>query len=113
MTAPKLNRMLKLEERQQTPDGAGGFSEAWVTLGTLWAQIDSRTGREAARRPAAMVSLTNLRITVRGAPAGHPQRPKPDQRFRDGSRIYRILAVTERDPDARFLTCFADEEVGA
>ncbi|MDJ0859378.1 MAG: head-tail adaptor protein [Dinoroseobacter sp.] len=113
MKVPNLNRKLSLEERQQSPDGAGGFSEAWTPLGTLWAEIDHRTGRETARRPATAVSLTTLRIIVRGAPVGDPSRPKPEQRFREGQRIYRILAVAERDPNARFLTCFADEEVGA
>lgn len=113
MSAPTLSRKLVLEERQQSPDGAGGFLETWVALGTLWAEIDSRSGRETGRRPATAVSLTTLRILTRGAPVGDPRRPKPDQRFRDGARIYRILAVAERDPQAKYLTCFANEEVGA
>jgi head-tail adaptor len=50
------------------------------------------------------------RITVRGAPVGAEQRPRPDQRFRDGSRLFRILAVTERDAAGRYLLCFAREE---
>jgi SPP1 family predicted phage head-tail adaptor len=113
MKQPDLTRRLVLEERQSVPDGAGGYTETWTPLGTLWAEIDSRSGRETGRWPAAAVSRTTLRITVRGAVPGDPRRPKPDQRFREGSRIYRILAVAERDPQARFLTCYADEEVGA
>lgn len=113
MNAPELSRKLILEERQQSPDGAGGFLESWAPLGTLWAEIDSRTGRETLQRPATAVSRTTLRIVVRGAPVGSPSRPKPEQRFRDGTRVYRILAVAERDAQGRYLTCFADEEVGA
>ena len=37
--------------------------------------------------------------------------PVPQQRFRDGARVYNILAVTERDPDGLYLTCFSREEV--
>lgn len=111
MTAPQLNRKLTLEERLSAPDGAGGFVETWSVLGTLWAQVEGRSGREVGQRPAASVSQTSLRITVRAAPFGSPSRPKPDQRFRDGARILRILAVSERDPNGAFLTCFAQEEV--
>lgn len=35
MNAPHLNRALLLEGVDRTPDGAGGFAEAWTTLGTL------------------------------------------------------------------------------
>jgi hypothetical protein len=39
MTAPHLNRALVLEGVVRTPDGAGGFTEAWAALGTLWAEL--------------------------------------------------------------------------
>ncbi|NJS38774.1 MAG: head-tail adaptor protein [Rhodobacteraceae bacterium] len=51
------------------------------------------------------------RITVRAAPTGAVSRPKAGQRFREGTRLFPILAVTEADPYGRFLTCFAREEV--
>jgi head-tail adaptor len=107
-----LNRKLLLEEASQTPDGAGGFIETWAVLGTLWAHIKPGTGRE---RGVDFVTLSSVpyRITVRAAPDGAPSRPKPNQRFRDGGRIYRIVAVTEADDAAQYLVCFAHEEVSA
>ncbi|MGB4908701.1 MAG: head-tail adaptor protein, partial [Tabrizicola sp.] len=51
------------------------------------------------------------RITVRGTPTGSPSRPKAGQRFREGTRLFLIQAVTERDQFGRYLTCFAREEV--
>jgi head-tail adaptor len=108
---PKLTRRLTLEERVQVPDGAGGFVQSWQELGTLWASVEHRTGREIQTRPAISVSLTPYRIIVRAAPYGSASRPKPDQRFREGSRTFRILSVAEADAGARFLTCFANEEV--
>lgn len=110
MTVPVLSRALVLEEPDRVGDGAGGFSEGWITLGTLWAEITARTGRETALS-GAPVSRVSYKIVVRGAPYGAPDRPKPQQRFRDGARIYTIQAVAERDPEGRYLTCFADEEV--
>ncbi|MGK7652584.1 head-tail adaptor protein [Roseovarius sp. B08] len=110
MNANDLNRQLLLQEAERAPDGAGGFSEAWVTLGNLWANIRAGSGREASGE-AASVSKTSFRITVRAAPFGAPSRPKPGQRFRDGARVFAIEAVAERDPGARFLTCYCTEEV--
>lgn len=107
-----LTRQLTLEAPQRLPDEAGGFSESWVALGTLWAEVTPRTGREKVGE-AITISAMNFRITVRGAPPGAESRPKPDQRFRDGNRLFLIQAVSERDPAGRFLTCFATEEVVA
>ena len=54
-----------------------------------------------------------LRITVRAAAVGDARRPKPGQRFREGGRLFRILAVSERDTGGRYLACMAREEVPA
>lgn len=110
MTAPQLNRRLVLEEAQRVADGSGGFTLLWVVRGVLWAAVEPGTGRERAGEFATLASVP-CRITVRGAPEGAPSRPKPDQRFRDGARLYRVTAVAEADAEARYLTCFAVEEV--
>ena len=47
MTAPLLNRCLVLEAPVSMPDGAGGLVESWAELGTLWAEVSPRSGREA------------------------------------------------------------------
>ncbi|MEL6645111.1 MAG: head-tail adaptor protein [Pseudomonadota bacterium] len=112
MRAPELTRRLVLEEAVSLPDGAGGFEMTWSPLGELWAEVKAATGRERAA-DFATVSTTRYRIIVRAASDGAPSRPKVDQRFRDGARIFRILAVTEADAAARYLTCFAEEELAA
>lgn len=108
MSTPNLNRLLVLEAIQRVADGAGGFNRNWVALGQLWAEVLPGSGRDV---PGEEVTLTSIpyRITVRGAPFGAPSRPVAGQRFREGTRNYSILAVTERDADARYLTCFARE----
>ena len=105
-----LTRRLVLERAVRAPDGAGGFGESWEEIGTLWAEVAPRTGRVRSGE-AVSLSATGLRITVRAAPQGAPSRPQPGQRFREGARLFRIEAVAERDARARFLTCFATEEV--
>ena len=107
--APKLNRKLVLEAPQQVPDGAGGLSEVWVTLGALWAQVRAGSGR-GVEEDFLTLSYVPYRIMVRAAPPGALSRPRPEQRLREGARIYRIIAVADTDPAGRFLPCFAREE---
>ena len=106
--SPHLNRALVLEAPVEMPDGAGGFGSGWQILGTLWAEVSPGRGRRAAGVEVA-VSKAPYRITVRGAPSGARSRPVAGQRFRDGSRIFDVLAVTERDPGGRYLVCTAEE----
>ena len=103
-----LTRALVLEERVRTPDGAGGFTLAWTALGTLWAEVAAGSGREAfvAGRPEGRVTY---RILVRGAPVGARSRPRADQRFREGARVFDILSVAEADPRGRYLEVTAEE----
>ncbi len=110
MRAPVLSRKLVLEGRTDLPDGAGGFETTWTALGTIWAEVTPRTGSEVVRA-GRDTSRQRFRIVVRGAPFGAPSRPRPDQRFREGDRIYPIYAVTELDRPGHFLIC--DCEAGA
>lgn len=108
--SPPLNRRLTLEAAQLVGDGAGGFDQTWTALGTLWAQVKPRTGRLANGETGA-VSVGAFRIITRGAPQGHSNRPEPGQRFRMGTRLFRIEAVTEDEPAGLYLICQCQEEV--
>lgn len=109
MGDPVLNVPLQLETPQRQADGMGGFRMAWQVVGHLWAEMKAGTGRET-RAEVGPQSLVSWRITVRAAKAGDPRRPRPEQRLRMGERLFRIDAVAERDPEGRWLTCFATEE---
>jgi len=110
--AYRLNRQLVLEMPARVPDGAGGFVQSWMPLGSLWAHVITRSGREAASI-AGPLSRTGYKIIVRGAPVGSPSRPQADQRFREGDRVFVIVSVAEDDADGRFLVCTAQEETVA
>ncbi len=107
---PQLTRALVLEAPVAVPDGAGGTDVTWAPLGTIWAEMKPGSGRERAAGEVA-VSDASWKITVRAAPHGAASRPTPRQRFRAGARLFRIEAVQETGPDARYLICRAVEEV--
>ncbi len=112
---PVMGRLLELQAPQVVPDGAGGQQRDWVTLGTLWAHVRAGPGRELGARAGGEVTraLQSFRVVVRSAPVGDPARPAPDQRFREGTRVFVIIAVAEDDPGGRYLTCHVREEVAA
>lgn len=107
MRAVRLTRRLVLEAPQTVPDGAGGHVLSWVVLGTLWAEVRPGTGREATGLGLPLGRVA-YRITVPAAAPGAPSRPRPDQRLREGTRVFQIRAVAEAGRG--FLTCFAEEE---
>lgn len=109
MRVPQLRQQLALEEASRIPDGVGGFTLSWALVGLLWAEMVSGNGRDASGEEVILTSVA-WRITVRGAAAGTPARPRPEQRFRLGARIFTILAVAENDPGGLWLTCTCREE---
>ncbi len=111
MKAPPLSRKLVLEHAVRSADGAGGYALSWEALGTLWAGVRPLTGRDRGGL-AGPVSVGRYAVTVRAMPVGSASRPVAGQRFRDGSRILAIRAVSEADAAGKYLTCQAEEEVG-
>jgi len=110
MTARNLTRKLVLEKPVRVADGAGGYSETWTPLGTVWAEFRSRSGRERGIAGTA-VSAMAYRVFVRAAPVGDSRRPVPGQRFIEGARVFAIEAVSDNDQRGRYLECFVQEEV--
>lgn len=104
----RLARRLTLEAREATPDGSGGRALTWRPLGEIWAEMTARGGREEVAGGAPR-SVTSWRIMVRGAPVGAPSRPRPEQRLREGERVFDILAVAEADAAGRYLEILAEE----
>jgi head-tail adaptor len=109
MKAPRLNLEVVLENPVRTADGAGGYSESWQALGTLWAQILPGSGREA-NGPAGAVSLSRHRVILRAAPVGQQMRPVAGQRLRLGTRRLAVEAVTELPDQPLYLRCDVTEE---
>lgn len=109
MRPPHLRRRLLLEAPDRLPDGAGGFTQTWVIRAEVWAAVTPLPPREVTTQGGSLSQMSS-RITLRATPPDHPTRPRPDQRLRDGARIFTILAVTEADAAGRYLTCLCREE---
>lgn len=106
------NRRLVLEAPQTAPDGAGGWTRNWVQLGTVWGEFRASPGREGLAG-GAVVSRVKWRVILRASPFGAASRPRPEQRLREGERVFAILAVAEHDADGRWLIAHVEEEVAA
>ena len=110
--APTPNRRLVLEAPQTAPDGAGGWTKEWAALGTVWGEFRASPGREG-HEAGAVLSRVKWRVILRASPYGAASRPRPEQRLREGERVFAILAVAEHDPEGRWLVCHVEEEVAA
>jgi SPP1 family predicted phage head-tail adaptor len=97
----KLNRRLTLEAPTETADGAGGVTRSYSPVATLWAHVEPVSARGVVEAQALGVNVTH-RIRVRYS-ADITLR----HRFRDGARIFRIVAIRERR--MRFLDIDAEE----
>lgn len=105
-----FTRKLVLEARVSAPDGAGGSVENWEAVGTHWAAIQARSARESvvSGRQASRVSH---KAEIRYAPFGDARRPTPEQRFREGVRVFAIVGVSEADDRRERLVCWLQEGV--
>lgn len=109
MRAPVLNRRLVLETHVRDEDAAGGFVDRWLPMGTLWAEVRAGAGRER-EGPGVPMGRVAYRVLVPAALPGALNRPRPDQRLREGTRVFRILAVAEHDVQGAYLCCHCEEE---
>ena len=98
-----LNRRLVLEAPDESADGAGGVVRTYDTVATLWASVEPVAARGDVVATQLGATVTH-RIVVRyrtGITTRH--------RFRPGTRLYRIVAVRERDK--RWLEIQAEERI--
>ena len=109
MSAPRMTVPLVLESPERVHDRMGGYRTVWRPLGVLYAAMRAGAGSERQTEVGAQ-SVVVWRITLRAARPGDPRRPRPDQRFRMGGRVFRIDAVAEADPAGLWLDCLAREE---
>ena len=108
MSQPILSTELVLEHPVHAGDSGGGVAVSWEPVGTIWAEIEGVSGREAISGGREASKATH-RITIRSAPIDSPRRPRADYRFRAGNRIFAIRGVIEADPRRKYLTCWAEE----
>lgn len=100
----QLKTRLVIQQPIETPDGQGGVVRTWTTFATVWAQVtplaarrDVQADADGATQDYRIVLRSHLSLTLQ-------------HRFSDGARIYRIVAIRERD-DRRFIEIDADVRI--
>jgi len=84
--AGRLRERVTIQATTRTPDGGGGFTEAWGDVATVWARVEALTGTEAWRAMQVASSVSH-RITIRQRDV------RPQQRIKHGPSTYRIRSV--------------------
>lgn len=103
-----MRRRLELETWEAAPDGGGGDVGAWRALGWHWAKMRAVSAHERSVGSAALAEISH-RIELRWRPHGAISRPVASQRFREGARVFEIVAVAEADDENRALLCWVRE----
>jgi head-tail adaptor len=102
IAAGTLDRRLVLEAPAETDDGAGGVVRDYETVTSLWAQVTPVRARPDIAADS-LAALVTHRIVVRA-----PRPLNTLNRFRDGARIFRVVAFRET-ADRRFIEVDAEE----
>ncbi len=98
-----LRHRLALEELQRVSDDGGGFTESWVEVATLSADLRPIAGSETveADRLAGRVSH-EVALRYRAG-------VQPAMRFRQGARVFHIVSVIDVDERHRWLKCLCEK----
>ncbi len=99
----ELTRRVVLEEIVRTPDGAGGATEAWTPIATVFASVKAPGGSESFAFDRTTGRATH-EIVIR-----HRADVKPAMRFRMGARVFEILNALDEDGRRRHLRCLVEE----
>jgi SPP1 family predicted phage head-tail adaptor len=98
-----LRHRLTLEQLSRVADEGGRFTESWVAVATLSADLRPIGGEERFEADRLAGSITHevvLRYRAGVVPA---------MRFRRASRIFQILSVIDVEERRRWLKCWCEE----
>lgn len=99
----ELRRRVVLEEMSRTGDGAGGATQTWTAVATLFASVKSVGGSEGLAFDR-MTGRTTHEIIIR-----YRTDVVPAMRFRLDARIFEIVSALDLDGRRRHLRCLVEE----
>jgi SPP1 family predicted phage head-tail adaptor len=105
MTIGTLRQKVSLQSEAQTPDGAGGYTLAWTTLATVWANIIPISGNEVYAAGHLEGHATH-KVTIRWR---SDITPTTDMRLTYNSRVFNIRAVLNRGELNRQFLLYVEE----
>ncbi len=107
MQIGKMNKRVALQQEQQTPDGAGGYTLAWTTLADVWANISPSSGREVSAAGRLEGQVTH-KVTLRGRV---DIQITTDMRLLYGTRAFNVRAVLDPNEDGIWAVLYVEEGV--
>jgi SPP1 family predicted phage head-tail adaptor len=99
----RLKDRLLLEAPVELPDGSGGVTRGYATTATVWAALTPVASRGSVAADAVAATVTH-QIVIRRGPEVTTR-----HRFRLGTRVFRVIAMRDDDPERRFLAIQAEE----
>ena len=99
-----LNKRITIQATTETPDGRGGFTEAWSDIGTCWADIRPLFAKQIFEYRSLNVHATH-QIKVRASVD-----VDEDNRILYGTRIFEILTI-ENEAEAEVVKWLVCKEV--
>lgn len=106
--ASRLDRRITLQQAVETPDGGGGFTTAWNSVATVWAEVKPAGNTRALERSGdgKLEETHSFIVTIRyraGMTAG--------MRISYGGRLLNIRGVINPDEGRGSLELLAEEGV--
>lgn len=98
-----MRHRVDLQAPVRTPDGAGGATETWSTIASVWASIRSTGASEAVIADARRGRISHD-IWIR-----HRADVTPGMRLAQGLRVFEILGVIDVGERHRRLRCLCQE----
>lgn len=103
MNIGRLRHRITIEQLTQTPDGAGGYTEAWTTFATVWSSVDPIGGKEYfAAKQVQSEATHKIRLRYRVGIT-------PDMRINFGGRLFGIESVINWEERNRELILMCSE----
>jgi SPP1 family predicted phage head-tail adaptor len=94
---------LTLEQLSRVADEGGGFTESWVIVATLFADLRPIGGDERFEADRLAGRVTHEIVLRYRAGVG------PAMRFRKDTRIFHIVSAIDVEERRRWLSCLCEE----
>jgi SPP1 family predicted phage head-tail adaptor len=105
MSIGTLRKQVSIQSETKTPDNAGGYTLAWTTLATVWANITPISGKEVFAAGHLEGHATH-KVTIRWR---SDLVLTPDMRLSYNSRTFNIRAVLNRGEENKQFLLYAEE----
>lgn len=105
MKIGNLRHRVTIQQLTRTDDGAGGYTETWTAIATVWADVYPLKGQERYDAQQVKANLSH-RVTIR-----YRAGVEPSMRLQYGARTLNIEAVIDPEERHRELILMCSEVV--